>query len=345
MLDASANRAREALRVMEDVARFALDDEPLAHELKELRHGLRDVLAHLPDGWIEAGRDVEGDVGREISTANERSRKSLADVAVSAGKRLGESLRSIEECMKLVSEVGAADAERLRYRAYEVEAKLALRVSPLRAAQWSVCVLLTARACKRPWRDVLDAVVAGGVDAIQVREKDMPANELCARVRDVVAQARPAGVAVIVNDRVDVAMACGADGVHLGTNDISIADARRAAGRTLIIGASTHSLVEAEHAVQAGADYCGVGMMYASSMKPDREPEGLEYLSKFTARFPAVPHLAIGGITLQNAAELASAGARGFAVCSAVCGATDPDEVVRSLRQALEHSAQPVAVT
>lgn len=343
MLDASANRAREALRVMEDVARFALDDAALSEQLKTMRHELRDVLAQLPEGWIEANRNIEHDVGKNISTHNERTRRNLAEVAVAAGKRLSESLRTIEECLKLIDASAAGDIEQLRYRAYELEAKLALRVAPLCTKQWGVCVLLTEALCKRPWRDVLEAVIAGGVDAIQVREKDMPAGELCSRVRQVIERARPAGVSVIVNDRVDVALACGADGVHLGTEDISIGDARRAVGRLLIIGASTHSLLEAERAVAAGADYCGVGMMFASPTKREREPEGIAYLEQFTARFPYVPHLAIGGITLQNAAELVQAGARGLAVSSAICGASNPDEVVRGLRKALEQAAVPVA--
>lgn len=342
ILDANANRAREALRVMEDVARFALDDATLARELKELRHALRDALASLPAGWIEAGREVETDVGREISTENERSRRNLADVATAAGKRLSEALRSIEECLKLADERAAAEVEQLRYRAYEVDARLALRTAPLRAKQWGVCVLLTESICKRPWREVLLGSIAGGADAVQVREKHMTARELCNRVREVIDIARPANVTVIINDRVDVALACGADSVHLGTEDIAIADARRAASRTLLIGASTHSLAEAEHAVAQGADYCGVGMMYASSVKPDREPEGMAYLQKFLARFPHMPHLAIGGVTPENAAELVAAGARGFAVSTAVCAANDPEAVVRSLCDALKHARQPV---
>jgi thiamine-phosphate pyrophosphorylase len=345
MLDANANRAREALRVMEDVARFALNDERLSRELKALRHALRDALASLPAGWIEAGRNVRDDVGTAISTANERSRRNLAEVATAAGKRLSESLRSIEECLKIVDERAAGDVEQLRYRAYELEARLALRTAPLRAKQWGVCVLLSERACKRPWRDVAQAVIAGGADAIQVREKEMDAPSLCQRVREVIELARPAGVSVIVNDRVDVALACGADGVHLGANDMAIADARRVAGRSLIIGASTHSSAEAERAVAEGADYCGVGMMYPSTTKRDRTPEGPDVLRRFVERFPAMPHLAIGGITPQRAGELASAGARGVAVAAAVCGAAEPDQAVRALRHALEHAEKPAAVT
>ena len=344
IIDANANRAREALRVMEDIARFGLDDEGLARELKELRHGVQDALALLPAGWIEAGRDVESDVGREITTASEQSRRSLADVAAAAGKRLSEALRSMEECIKLVDARAAGEIERLRYRAYEVESKLALRTAHLRGRQWSVCVLLTESACQRPWRDVVDEAIRGGAEAIQVREKNMPARALCERVRAIIEIARPHGVSVMVNDRLDVALATGADGVHLGAEDLAIADARRAAGRLLLLGASTHSLAEAERAVADGADYCGVGMMYPSPTKPGRPAEGLAYLRKFAARFPSMPHLAIGGISPQNAAELVQAGARGFAVSTAVCEASKPDEVVRALRDALEHSAHPASV-
>jgi len=341
MLDASFNRAREALRVMEDVARFALDDESLSRQLKELRHELRVLQGRLPQGWVESHRNVEGDVGRDISTASEQTRRNLSEVAVAAGKRLGESLRTIEECLKLIDARAAADTEALRYRSYVVEAKLSLRTARLRARQWGVCVLLTESLCVRPWRDVLDGVIAGGADAVQVREKDMNARELAARVSEVIERCRPAGMTVIVNDRADIALACGADGVHLGSDDLSVADARRLFGRQLLIGASTHTLTEAEHAIAQGAEYCGVGMMFASTTKRDRSPEGVAYLQAFIARFPYMPHLAIGGITLQNAAELARTGARGVAVSAAVCGASEPDQAVRGLREALERTTTP----
>jgi thiamine-phosphate pyrophosphorylase len=204
-----------------------------------------------------------------------------------------------------------------------------------RAPQWRVCLLLTESSCRRPWREVLAAAIAGGVDCVQVREKSMDGRALAARVREVIELARPRGVAVVVNDRADVALACGADGVHVGQGDLAPADVRRVAGDALLVGVSTHSPLEAADAVAGGADLCGVGAMFASRTKPDVAPQGEAYLRAYLARFGHVPHLAIGGIEPANVARLAAAGCRGVAVSSVVCGADDPGAVAHALRAGL----------
>lgn len=336
IIDANANRAREAMRVMEDAARFALDDASLSRDLKSLRHELRSALERLPAGWIEANRDTPGDVGTTIIAETERSRTGMVDVVIAAGKRLGEALRVIEEAGKTIDAAFAGRIEALRYRAYDLEQRLQLRMGTGRARQWRICVLLTESICKRPWEDVLRAIIDGGADCIQVREKEMDGGALLPHVARVIELARPAGVSIIVNDRADVALATGADGVHVGEHDLSIRDVRRIAGRTLLVGSSTHDLDEAKAAVEAGADYCGVGAMFASSLKPDRTPSGPEYLRAFIERYPNTPHLAIGGVGPENIYQLVEAGCRGVAVSSAVCGADDPARIVQALREAIE---------
>lgn len=362
MLDANCNRAREALRVMEDAARFALNDEPLSAALKSLRHDLRETIAHFPAGWLEANRDTHGDVGTSITTAAEMSRANLGDVVIAAGKRLTEALRVMEEAGKTFDANAAGRIEALRYRAYDLDQRLVLRFGSGHAQQWRLCLLLTKSLCKRPWREVLAAAIDGGVDCVQVREKDMDAGELVAHVREVIAIARgatasdrmggresavrteedershglPCGPSrgthstVIVNDRADIAHAAGADGLHLGQTDMGVRDVRRIAGRNLIVGVSTHDLNEAQRAVEDGADYCGVGAVFGSSTK-QRETSGIAYLKQFIERFPHTPHLAIGGIAPANVGEVIAAGAKGVAVSAAICRADDPAAVVRSI--------------
>lgn len=336
ILDANANRAREALRVMEDAARFALNDERLSSTLKSLRHDLRAALDRLPAGWMEANRDTLADVGTSISTEAETTRAGLADVVIAAGKRLGEALRVMEEAAKTVDPALGAALQALRYRSYHVEVELNGRLAHGLARQWKLCLLLTESLCSLPWRDTLAGAIEGGADCVQVREKAMEGGALTDRVREVIAIARPHGVAVIVNDRVDVALAADADGAHLGTGDLSIRDARALAGRTLLLGASTHDLKEAHAAVEAGADYCGVGAMFASSLKPNREPSGAIYLRQLLERFPNMPHLAIGSITPANVHQLVEAGVKGIAVSSAICGAADPRAIAASLCAAMD---------
>ena len=345
MLDANLNRAAEAARVLEDVARFVADDGAIAGGFKDLRHDLAQVAAALPPGQLAAHRDVAGDSGREREGALEGGRSGAHALAAANAARLSQALRAIEECLKSVpSGPGTAwSVEALRYRAYELCARLEARVASSRVRQWRVCVLLTEGLCARPWRIVLDAAIEGGADCIQVREKGMPARTLASHCRDTVARAHAAGVTVIVNDRADVAIACGADGVHIGQEDLPVADVRKLAGRGLIVGVSTHSLAEAHAAVEDGADYCGVGAMYASGLKPGIALAGPAYLRAFLGAFPGIPHLAIGGIGIAQARELAESGCRGIAVSTAVCAAQDPASVVRSLRDALERADSAMA--
>jgi thiamine-phosphate pyrophosphorylase len=335
LLDANVNRAREAMRVMEDSARFALNDAPLSGDLKALRHEFRTALEALPPGWLEAHRDAAGDVGRTIATDSEMIRRGFFEVVVAAGKRLTEALRVIEETCKVVDSGLASRIESIRYRAYDFDQQLTRRLGSGRARQWKLCLLLTQALCRRPWREVLAAALEGGADCVQVREKELSDRDHLAHAREVIGVARPAGATIIVNDRADIALACEADGVHLGQDDLSAADVRRLAGRQLIVGVSAHDLDEARRAVESGADYCGVGTLFPTDTK-QRQVSGPAYLRAFVQRFPRVPHLAIGGIGPASIGQVVEAGARGVAVSRAICAADDPRETCRQLRAALE---------
>lgn len=334
LLDANANRAREALRVMEDYARFIVDDADLSARLKSIRHDLRAALDRLPAGWLEANRDAPGDVGTTITAESESRRTNVAQVVIAAGKRLGESLRSIEEYLKPIDAQAAAAIEALRYRAYDAEQRLQRRLGTVTAPQWRVCVLLTESLCTLPWLEVLDAAIEGGADCIQLREKDLEDGKLLGRATVVVERCRAAGAASVVNDRADVALLVGADGVHLGQADLPVGHVRRLVGRQLLIGVSTSNLAQAEAAAKAGADYCGVGPMFPTTTKDKPHLAGPEYLREYVQKVP-LPHLAIGGITDRNVGELVEAGAVGVAVSSYVCSSDDPAAAVRRLRAAL----------
>jgi thiamine-phosphate pyrophosphorylase len=333
IIDANANRAREGLRVMEDAARFALDDRSLSEQLKGLRHDLQSALRSCP-GYplgLLAARDVEGDVGTTTSTSQERSRADLRDVALAAAGRTSEALRSIEESFKVLGE-GGADFESLRYRLYTLEQGLALALSARAAPQWRLCILITESLCRLPWERIAEAALAGGADCLQLREKTLEDRELLARARRLRRLAPPGGpVSVIINDRPDIALLAGADGVHLGQHDLSIEDVRRLAGDRLIIGGSSGDLDEARRV--AGADYLGVGPMFATTTKDKPVRGGVAYLREFLAseQFGRLPHLAIGGITPDNVGQLWAAGCRGVAVSAAVCSAPDPASVCRRL--------------
>lgn len=356
IIDANANRAREALRVMEDAARFALDDERLCREIKSLRHDLLAALGGaeggmgggkagaraagaigLDRGALLASRDTPGDVGKGVSTASEMTRAGVRGVAGAAAARLTEALRSIEESLKALG-VDARPIEALRYRAYTAERDLVLALGTGRAPQWRLCVLVTEALCRvRPWEEVVERAIRGGADCFQLREKSLPDRELLARARRLVGICREAGAAVVVNDRPDIALLARADGVHVGQEDLGVEEIRRLAGFGLLVGVSTTDLAQARAAVRAGADLCGVGPMFPTTTKAKDRLAGPASLREYLADpvLAAAPHLAIGGIGPANIGELAAAGCRGVAVSSAVCGAEEPEAVCAAIVAAL----------
>ncbi len=370
ILDANANRAREALRVREEAARFLLNDEALSRDLKSLRHDLAGTLGAV--AGLEANRDTPGDVGTSIKTAAESSRDTVGDVVIAAGKRLSEALRAIEEYGKTLGDsVGsggtggsggsggtggaagfAARIERLRYAGYDIEQRLNFALGSGRARQWRLCVLLTESLCTHhPWREVLRMALSAGADCIQLREKNFDSGRLLERAREVVETVskqtgnNPAacGLAigraiVVINDRPDIALLSGADGVHVGQTDLSCRDVRKLVGRQLLVGVSTANLEQAKRAKLDGADYCGVGPMFPTTTKQKDVIVGPAYLTQYLdwcAQSTGLPHLAIAGINEHNLAELVAAGVRGVAVSSAVCSAKDPAAVVRRMLEQL----------
>jgi len=174
---------------------------------------------------------------------------------------------------------------------------------------------------------------AGGADAIQLRDKTCGPGELCRIGREIRAITRDAGALFIVNDRLDVALACGADGVHLGQDDLHVDTARQLAPRPFIIGISVGNAGEAVAAVEAGADYVAASPVFATSSKGDAGPGcGTGGLRKIRAAV-TVPVVAIGGITRDNVAEVIAGGADSIAVISAVAGQTDIAAAARDLRE------------
>lgn len=175
----------------------------------------------------------------------------------------------------------------------------------------------------RELADVLVAAVAGGCRMVQLREKDWPSGRLLPLARDLRARCRDAGVTFIVNDRVDLALAVEADGVHLGQDDLPAPVARPLLRPGMILGVSTHSVAQARAAQADGADYIAVGSMFATRSKADFQLVGPDLLRKLRGEI-RVPLVGIGGITHDNVQEVIRAGADGVAVISAVGAADDP---------------------
>lgn len=178
---------------------------------------------------------------------------------------------------------------------------------------------------------IVRQAVAGGVTCVQLRNKQATSRGLLEQARRLIALLRPLGVPLIVNDRVDIALAAGADGVHVGQDDLPCADVRRLAGPACCIGVSVGSLDEARRAEAAGADYLGVSPVFATPTKPDAPAAtGLEGLARIRAA-TRLPLVAIGGLHAGNCAAVRAAGADGIAVVSAIMAAADPAAAARRL--------------
>jgi len=189
-------------------------------------------------------------------------------------------------------------------------------------------ILDRAAARGRDLLTILDATLAGGCRLVQLREKEWPSGRLLPMAERLRDRCRAVGATFIVNDRLDLALALGADGVHLGQDDLPPAAARPLLRPGMILGLSTHSLEQARAAQAAGADYVAVGSMFPTGTKPDFQLVGPELIGKLRGEI-SVPLIGIGGITHDNVAQVIHAGADGVAVISAVCAAPDPEAATR----------------
>ena len=331
ILDAASNRAREGLRVLEDYTRFCLDDRGLTEEIKRCRHQISHTVNALDSGRLLSSRDTTHDIGTTLSTPTETIRTSIRDVLNANLKRVQESVRTLEEYSKLIHQQSATVFEQARYQMYVLEQRLLeSQPGPHALDDRRLYLLLSEAACRIDWSLVATQALEAGVRMIQLREKTKPDRELVQigrRLREMTAEHE---ALLIVNDRADVAAAIGADGVHVGQDELSVTDARRILGPGRLVGVSTHSLKQAQTAVDQGADYVGVGPVFPSQTKQFTDFVGLD-LVPAVAEHIAIPWYAIGGISATNLSAVRAAGAPGAAVTAAICGAPDVSGATREL--------------
>ena len=209
-----------------------------------------------------------------------------------------------------------------------------------RCSEWTLYVIVDLAAIgDRDPAQIAAAAIRGGADAIQLRDKTGPARALRELAQRLLAVTRPAGIPLLINDRADIALAADADGVHLGQDDLPLADARRLLGPERLIGCSTHSLEQALAAEAEGADYIGCGPVFPTPTKPDAGSVGTELIAAVAARV-RIPVVCIGGIETGNLKQVVAAGAACVAVVRAVCRAADPEAAARQLKRQLTQSGR-----
>jgi thiamine-phosphate pyrophosphorylase len=338
IIDANFNRAREAIRVIEEFCRFFLNSAPLTERARQIRHELSAAIGKLETDRLISNRDTSGDVGLGKTVDKQLTRGNLKDCLTAGCKRLTEALRVLAEMTQTQERSVAETIENLRYTAYNLEKDIVLfsdafekfkgvRLYVIVTSNLPVDVISLAYKC-----------AAGGADCIQLRAKAIDDDKLFAVAVEFVRICKDNSVLSIINDRVDIAVASGADGVHLGQNDLPVECVRRLQLAPLIIGKSTHSLKQLRAACEERPTYAALGPVFATETKPDAEPVGLDYVRQAAEILSdtGVCNVAIGGITMDNVEDVLRAGATAIAVCAAVTKAGDPAAACRVLKEKIE---------
>lgn len=338
IIDANFNRAREAFRVMEEYCRFVLDSSVFSGRAKSLRHRLCEEIRVFDAVELVCSRESGDDVGRGLHVDGQLRRRDLPDVFLAACKRGGEALRCLSEASQIVSASAAGVFEELRFELYSLEKDVLVSVDVrgrFGAVRLYVLVGAGGGSEESQVLDMVESCCCGGADCVQLRAKGLEDSRLLPLSRQVVEICRCHGIISIINDRVDIALLSGADGVHLGQGDIAAGIGRKLCSRPMIFGVSTHSLSQLKTAIDAGADYVGLGSVFATRTKGQLEIAGCDYVRDAVKILAGtgVGHVAIGGIDPGNIEGVLAAGAGAVAVCSAVCDSDDPSYVCRQLKE------------
>ena len=338
IIDANLNRIGEGLRLLEDLARLLLNDTALTQQLKTMRHEL------VRDDWsfhqrLLQARDAEGDVGINIEAPAEEKQRELPVTVVANSRRVQESLRVMEELAKIPdTKLDPEKFKQARFNLYTIEQNLLsklLRQDKIKRIV-GLCVIIDTQALKgRSHIEVAAQVVRGGAKAIQLRDKLHSKRELLPIAQQLKNLCAEHNVPFIINDCLDLVLATDADGLHLGQNDLPVSVARKLLPMGKILGCSTTAVNQAITAESEGADYIAVGSIYPTISKETAKVVGLERLRQIRQAV-ALPLVAIGGITKDNATEVIAAGADSVAVISAVLGAENIEDATRQIVARLE---------
>ncbi len=335
IIDANFNRAREAVRVIEDFCRFAVNSSQLTERAKQLRHKLSAAIDKLGIEKLITARNTTEDVGIGQKVDEQLHRTSLNDCFIAACKRLTEALRVLAETIQTFNPAAAQTIENLRYNAYTLEKDIVLFSNPAEKFRQVKLYVIISSDLPVEVISLAGRCAAGGADCIQLRAKNTEDDKLFAVASEFVRICKSAGVISIINDRADIAVAAGADGVHLGQNDLPIEQVRKFQTTSLIIGKSTHSPEQLQSACRENPTYVSLGPVFATETKPTVEPVGLDYVRQagLILENTGIRGVAIGGISAANVEDVLKAGASAIAVCSAVTKASDPVSACLELKR------------
>ncbi len=333
IIDANINRLGEGLRVLEEFARMTLNDIALTQKLKDIRHKTIKVDAELQKRLLQA-RDVQGDVGSEMNVKNEEKSRNIAGIITANAKRVQESLRVLEELAKNPEfKLDTEKYRKARFELYEIEKDLTgrvLRKDKVGRITGLYAVIDTEWMKGRQPVKVAEQMIKGGAKIIQLRCKERSCREFLDIAKDVKEICTKQDILFIVNDSLEVAIAAGADGLHVGQEDMPVAEVRKLIPIDMILGCSVSNVKQAIKAQKDGADYLGVGAIYITETKKSAKAVGVRRIGEIK-QVTQLPIVAIGGINKENLGEVIKAGADAAAVISAIMSAEDIKKATREL--------------
>lgn len=350
IIDVNINRASEGIRVLEDLARFYYNNPNMTAELRTMRHEIRKSVTAIVPKCIN-NRDSINDIGLNVSRLSKLdNKKSINELIRGNFKRLQESLRVIEETLKIIDLYDAAKIyEEIRFNAYNLEKifvkslnntdeneiwQYQQRKKLLKSFTNEIyCITAEEYSNNRDNIDVVKEMLEAGIKIIQYREKDKKTSDMideCKKIRKLTFDYK---AIFIVNDDINIAKIVKADGVHIGQDDLPIEYVRNFLGPDFIIGLSTHSAEQCNEAITRGVDYIGVGPIFKTNTKKDVcNPVGLEYLD-YVTKNTDIPFVAIGGIKEHNIDDVLAKKPKMIALVTEIVGAKNIKEKIGALKK------------
>ncbi|WP_269611145.1 thiamine phosphate synthase [Prochlorococcus marinus] len=320
LIDANLDRAREGLRVMEDWCRFGLKRSDFSIQIKDWRQQLG---GHHHIIYRKA-RLTSNDPAMGISHPLQKVRSTPEAVFIANSSRVQEALRVIEEFTRITDPKLCEVATKIRYETYEIEIKVLSTTEGIQKRETlKDCSIYLITTKKRNLEEIVHQSLKAGVKIVQYREKFLNDNEKISQAKCLASLCKKYNSLFIVNDRIDIALAVEADGIHLGQEDMPTKIARELLGPEKIIGRSTHCIEDIKNAEKEGCDYIGIGPIFPSETKKKLSPLGIDYLTKGLSE-TFLPAFAIGGINSSNIKKLNQINNLRIAVSNAVINASDP---------------------